>query len=83
MNKYSLILYGGADDNLVTKILGDKIPLKISSDEIEIAGRKFQAKDACVQMIYPNPYNPERYISVIGATSSAGMFFYNNTQLKL
>jgi pimeloyl-ACP methyl ester carboxylesterase len=78
LNKYSLILYGGADDNVITKILADKIPLKISSDEIEIAGRKFQAKDAYVQMIYPNPYNPERYISIIGATSSSGMFFYNN-----
>ena len=78
LNKYSLILYGGADDNLVTKILGDKIPLKISPDEIELGGRKFQAKDAYVQMIYPSPYNPQRYVSVIGATSSAGMFFYNN-----
>ena len=78
LKKYSLILYGGANDNLVAKTLGDKIPLKISSDEIEIGGRKFQAKDAFVQMIYPNPYNSERYISVIGATSSSGMFFYNN-----
>ena len=79
LNKYSLILYGSADDNLVTKILADKVPLKISAGEIEIAGRKFQAKDAYIQMIYPNPYNPERYISVIGATSSSGMFFYSNT----
>jgi hypothetical protein len=78
LGKYSLILYGSADDNLITKILGDKIPLNISSDEIEIAGRKFQAEDAFVQMIYPNPYNPERYISVIGATSRSGMFLYNN-----
>ena len=79
LKKYSLILYGSADDNLVTKILSGKIPLKISSDEIELGGRKFQAKDAFVQIIYPNPYNPERYISVIGATSSSGMFLYNST----
>ncbi|MCG6959868.1 prolyl oligopeptidase family serine peptidase [bacterium BMS3Abin03] len=78
LKKYSLILYGGADDNLITKMLGDKIPLKISPDEIEIAGRKFQANDAFVQMIYPNPYNSRRYVSVIGATSSSGMFLYNN-----
>ncbi len=78
LKNYSLILYGGANDNLVAKTLGDKIPLKISSDEIEIGGRKFQAQDAFIQMIYPNPYNPERYISVIGATSSSGMYFYNN-----
>ncbi len=79
MEKYSLMLYGGSGDNLITKKMGEKIPLKISSDEIEIEGRKFSAKDAFVQMIYPNPYNHERYISVIGATSSSGMFLYNNS----
>ena len=83
VKKYSLILIGGAEDNSITRMLGDKIPLNISADNIEITGRKFQAKDAFVQMIYPNPYNPERYISVIGATSSAGMYLYNgNSDLR-
>ena len=77
MKKYSLILYGGAEANLITKKLGDKIPLKISSNKIEITGKTFEAKDACVQMVYPNPLNNKRYVSVIGATSGAGMFFYN------
>ena len=77
VKKYSLLLFGGADDNSITKMLGDTIPLKISTDGIEITGRKFQAQDAFVQMVYPNPLNPERYISVIGATSSAGMYLYN------
>jgi hypothetical protein len=77
MEKYSLILYGSGEDNLVTKILREKIPLKISSGEIEIGGRKFQAKDACVQMIYPHPLNPERYVLLVCGTSYAGMVFYN------
>lgn len=77
MKKFSLILYGDASANLITKKMSAGIPLKVSPDEIEIAGKKFQAKDACVQMIYPHPYNSERYVSVIGATSGAGMFFYN------
>jgi hypothetical protein len=77
MKKYSLVLYGDANSNLITKKLSDKIPLKVSTQDIEIAGRKFPAKDACVQMIYPHPLNTERYITVIGATSGAGMFFYN------
>ncbi len=78
MKKYSLILYGSAEANLITKKLGDKIPLKVISEEIEITGRKFPAKDACVTMIYPNPLNAERYVVVIGATSSTGMFFSSN-----
>jgi hypothetical protein len=77
MKKYSLILYGDAEANLITKKLGNKIPLKISSSNIEIAGKLFKAEDACVQMVYPHPLNNQRYVSVIGATSAAGMYFYN------
>jgi predicted esterase len=77
MKKYSLILYGGEEANLITKKIGGKIPLKISSNKIEISGRTFEAEDACVQMVYPHPLNYERYVTVIGATSSAGMYFYN------
>lgn len=77
INKYSLMLFGDADANLVTKKMSSKIPLKISSNEIEISGKKFQVNDACVQMIYPHPSNPERHVLVIGATSYAGMFFVN------
>jgi hypothetical protein len=77
MAKYSLILFGGADANLITKNLSNKIPLKISSQEVEITGRTFAAKDACVQMIYPHPNNPERQILIIGATSGEGMYFCN------
>jgi predicted esterase len=78
MKKYSLILYGSAEDNLISKKLSDKIPLKVSSEEIEISGKKFPAKDACIKMIYPNPLNAERYVLVIGATSGSGMFFSDN-----
>jgi dienelactone hydrolase len=82
MSKYSLILFGGADANLVTKKLSDKIPLKVSSNEIEITGRKFAAKDACVQMIYPHPNNTARQILIIGATSGEGMYFCNQADLN-
>jgi pimeloyl-ACP methyl ester carboxylesterase len=82
MSKYSLMLFGDAEANLITKKLSNKIPLKISSQEIEITGRTFAAKDACVQMIYPHPNNPERHILVIGATSGEGMFFCNQSNLN-
>jgi hypothetical protein len=77
VQKYSLILYGGADANLVAKKLSDKIPLQISANAISMAGRRFEATDACVQVLYPHPLNPDRYVTVIGATSGAGLYFYN------
>lgn len=76
MKKYSLILYGGPESNLITKKLSDKIPLKISPQKIEISGKTFKVQDACVQMVYPHPLNSKRYVSIIGATSYAGMYFF-------
>jgi predicted esterase len=47
MRKYSLILFGGANANLVAKELGDKIPLQISTHAISIAGRL--RSDGCLR----------------------------------
>jgi dienelactone hydrolase len=80
MAKYSLILYGGADANSVTKKLIDKIPLKMTSNKIILAGQEFNAKDAVVNMIYPNPLNSDRYVSIIAANSPTGMYFLNQNQ---
>lgn len=75
MRKYSLILFGGPDENIATKKLIGDLPLRISSDEIVVDGRAFPAPDAALKMVYPNPLNPERYVSVIAATSPKGMCF--------
>ena len=80
MAKYSLILYGGADANLVTKKLIDKIPLEITPEKFVLGEQEFKAKDAVVNMIYPNPMNPDRYVSIIAANSPTGMYFLNQNQ---
>ncbi len=74
---YSLVLIGGAGDNLIAKKLAAKIPLEIAADHIKIGPRSFAVHDARVQMIYPNPLNAERYVMVVAATSAGGMFFVN------
>ena len=72
--KYSLLLFGGTDENLVTAKFADRIPLQIAGDHITIDGKVFPVKDAAVQMIYPNPLNPERYVWIIAGTSANGMY---------
>jgi hypothetical protein len=72
---YSLVLVGGPEENLVTKEFADRLPLTISKDGFEIDGKKVAATDAAVQMVYPNPANADRYVTVIAATSPAGMYF--------
>ncbi|MHB9025618.1 MAG: NPCBM/NEW2 domain-containing protein [Armatimonadota bacterium] len=72
---YSLVLIGGPQENLVTRELADRLPLVISKEGFEIDGRKVAAADAAVQMVYPNPANPDRYVLVMAATSPAGMYY--------
>jgi dienelactone hydrolase len=73
--KYSLLLIGGPDANHVTQKLAARLPLRISADRITIDGKEFTVKDAAVQMIYPNPLNPERYVWIAAGTSTDGMYF--------
>ena len=75
LKRYSLILIGGADANRVTAKFASKVPLRISADSVRIDGREFKTRDAAVQMLYPNPVNPERYLWIFAGTSSGGMYF--------
>jgi dienelactone hydrolase len=75
--RYSLLLIGGPDANAVTRKLAASLPLRISGGEVVIAGRTFEAPDAAVTMIHPNPLNPERYVVVTTSTSPAGMNFFS------
>lgn len=80
--RYSLILVGGADANLVTRKLAARIPLDIAADHVKIGSRSFPAADARVELVYPNPLNAQRYVLVVAATSAAGMFFVNPNELQ-
>jgi hypothetical protein len=74
---YSLLLIGGAEANLVARRLGDRIPLVVTADGFEIAGRHYAAKDAVAQVIYPSPFQTDRYVMEIAATSANGLYFWN------
>ena len=75
MAKYSLLLVGGPEANRVTAQLAARLPLQIAADGVTIDGQSFPAKDAAVQMIYPNPLNAERYVWIAAGTSADGMYF--------
>ena len=74
IHAYSLLLVGGPEENLVTKIFADRFPLTVEGSRITIDGRAFDAPDAAVCMIYPHPLNQDRYILLNTATSADGLF---------
>jgi hypothetical protein len=83
MKKYSLFLLGGPEDNKVSKLVFEKIPFQIKSKEIIVDGKSFNASNAVLDAIYPNPYNNERYLNIIAATSGSGLSFFDPNQRNL
>jgi len=71
--RYSLLLLGGPAENAVAGKLAAKLPVSIRPEGIRIDGREFKVQDAALEMLYPNPRNPERYVWLVAATSTAGM----------
>lgn len=71
--KYSLLLFGGPGENAVAQAMAERIPLTIMGNAITIDGRPFLARDAAVQMVYPNPLNADRYVVIRTATSAPAM----------
>jgi pimeloyl-ACP methyl ester carboxylesterase len=80
--RYSLILIGGPDANLVARRLAAKLPLEVAADHVKIGDRSFAASDARVQMIFPNPLNAQRYVLVVAATSADGLYFWVPDRLR-
>jgi dienelactone hydrolase len=72
--KYSLLLFGGPAENAVSAKLAGKLPVRVTKDAIRIDGKEFAVRDALLQMLYPNPRNPGRYVWLFTATSTQGMF---------
>jgi enterochelin esterase-like enzyme len=80
--RYSLILIGGPDANLVARKLAVKLPVEVAVDHIKIGGRSFAATGARVQMIYPNPLNAGRYVYLVAGTSASGLYFWMPEALR-
>ncbi|MDB6158557.1 MAG: hypothetical protein JWO04_2263 [Gammaproteobacteria bacterium] len=74
--RYSLLLIGGPSDNRITRQLSPHLPLKVARDGFTIDGRKYAATNSVVQMIYPNPLQPNRYVMIVAGTSSEGLYFW-------
>jgi dienelactone hydrolase len=81
--RYSLLLIGGADSNVVARRFASKLPLEVTPDAVTVGGRHFAAKDACVMAIVPNPLNANRYALEVASTSVDGMYFCKPAALQM
>jgi pimeloyl-ACP methyl ester carboxylesterase len=77
MKQYSLFLLGGPGNNTISGKVFEKIPIRLTSDEITVGGRTFKAENATLVAVYPNPFNPGRYVMIAAGTSGRALAFFD------
>ena len=77
--RYSLLLIGGPNDNRISRKLG---LVEVAADRVVIDGRPFAAVDAHVQLIRPNPLNPQRYALIVAANSPGALSLWSPERLR-
>jgi len=77
VRQYTLLLFGGPDDNLVTRKLSEYIALKIEPYWLSVGGQSFMVKGASLSMVCPHPYRRDRYVAITAGNSPAGMYLAN------
>ena len=61
----NLILCGSPATNRVLAQIADKLPIQIKADKYVAGEKEFPRAANGMQMIYPNPQNPSRYVLVV------------------
>ena len=66
IQRYHLVVWGDADSNqLVRRVMASPelaLPIRWTSDALEVGGERFATEHHVPAMIYPNPLNPEKYL---------------------
>jgi hypothetical protein len=74
---YSLLLIGGPEANSVTRKFASDLPLHVEPTRVTVDGRSWDVGDAVVQMIYPSPAAPDRYILAVAGTTADGLAIWS------
>ncbi len=62
----NLILIGSENTNLIIKQFKEHIPLEVTSEYIQINGKRHLGKALCYSFIYPSPAHKKRYFLIVG-----------------
>jgi pimeloyl-ACP methyl ester carboxylesterase len=72
----NLVLYGGPAENVVTRRIGDRLPLRVRAGRMTL-GNKDLGDSLAAMFVYPNPLNRDRLVLVRMGTDA------DNTRLSL
>jgi pimeloyl-ACP methyl ester carboxylesterase len=72
---FNLVLYGGPAENLLTRRIGDRLPVRVKAGRM-LLGNKNLGDGLAAMFVYPNPLNQERLVLVRMGTDA------DNTRLS-
>lgn len=72
IERYNLILFGGAETNSITAKINNDLPISIKENQVYINNQVIKGQDIAVQMIYPNSLNPEKFVVIREGNSPKG-----------
>jgi predicted esterase len=67
-----LLLVGRCGANSILSSTEPDLPIVIDRNCLKIAGREYPGTNVAAQIVYPNPMNVQKYLSLIRAQSRAG-----------
>ena len=65
VRQFNLVLCGSPATNKVLQRMSNKLPVRMEANEYVVGPHRFPLKDNGMQLIYPNPLNPKRYVLVV------------------
>ncbi|MCH7761605.1 hypothetical protein IIA15_09460 [candidate division TA06 bacterium] len=69
METHNLILFGGPQTNWITKKIAPKLPITLKEGRVTLGKKTLDSSQLALQLIYPNPLNPKRFILLHAGTS--------------
>ena len=79
----NLILFGNPGSNQVIAQINGQLPIRFDGNAIVAGDQRFSGDDVAVQMIYPNPLNPQRYVLIGGGITPRGTANIHKTGLDV
>jgi acetyl esterase/lipase len=69
-----LVLFGGPRQNAITARLNDHLPVSIDGDAVVVGDQRLFGDGIGMQLVYPNPENPDRAVVVLAGVDWRGIW---------
>lgn len=77
---HNLVIFGDPRSNKLLARIAEKLPIKWTSQSVQVGGKPFPAATHVPVFIFPNPLNPKRYVVVNSGFTFAAAGLGSNAQ---